>query len=289
MNGLKILADFQDSFARKVSERSAELFTGMVNVAEELASEKKFPVSTKADFSLLIGEISALNQTQILVKGIIGELKSDFNSLLGSRNYDEFVNHFRDLVEINKLKELPDVVRGIVHMEVGVTLSFVAATKNLRGFQIDDYEQSFKEYFFSKDGYKTVSGSLITPPRLPKISNVADIKELGNRIDAERYIRDMTRIIVETSGDKLYGLRNRYEALKEKYGKEPEKKLVDWFDSFGDLAEASLLPAVESIISGAFNIQLNPLVAAAVGTFCSVTVRKATEHSYLMHLGIPLS
>jgi hypothetical protein len=289
MNGLKILADFQDSFAKKVNEKSADLFTGVVNVAEEVASKKKFPISTKADFSLLIGEISALNQTQILVKGIIGELKSDFDSLLRSKNYDEFVNHFRDLVEIKKLKELPGVVRGIVHMEVGLTLSFVAAAKNLKHFKIEDYEDSFGQYFFFKDGYKTVSGNLITPPRLPNIDRLADIKELGNRIDAERYIRDMTRIIVETSGDKLYGLRDRYEALKEKYKKEPEKKLVDWFDSFGDLAEASLLPTVESIISGAFNIQLNPLVAGAVGTFCSVTVRKATEHSYLMHLGIPQS
>jgi hypothetical protein len=65
--------------------------------------------------------------------------------------------------------------------------------------------------------------------------------------------------------------------------------MIDWFDSFGDLAEASLLPVVEGIISGAFNIQLNPLVAAAIGTFCSVTVRKATEHSYLTLLGLPQS
>jgi hypothetical protein len=84
-------------------------------------------------------------------------------------------------------------------------------------------------------------------------------------------------------------LKKRYEALKEKYKEKNKKKLIDWFDSFGDLAEASLLPTVEGIISGAFNIQLNPLVAAAMGTFCSVTVRKATEHSYLLLLGLPQS
>jgi hypothetical protein len=201
-----------------------------------------------------------------------------------SRNYDEFINNFRDLVEIDKLKGAPDVVRGIVHMEVGLTLSFVAATKNLGGFQTEEYEHSLREYFFSQNGYETVSGNLITPPKLSNINRPADIRELGNRIDAERYIRDITRIIVETSGDTLYGLKNRYKALKEKYQEKNKNKLVDWFDSFGDLAEASLLPTVEGIISGAFNIQLNPLVAAAIGTFCSVTVRKATEHSYLMHL-----
>ena len=287
MNGLKRLADFQDSFVRKVNEKSTNLLTG--NVTEELASGKDFPVSTKADFSLLIGEISALKETQNLFEDIVTDLKSDFGFLLRSKKYSEFADHFRDLVQIDRLRELPDVVRGIVHMEAGLMLSFVAATKNLQGFRIEDYEDGFNQYFFSKDGYETVSGSLITPPRLPKISSLADIKVLGNRIDAERYIRDMTRIIVETSGDKLYGLRKRYAALKEKYQEKNKKKLIDWFDSFGDLAEASLLPTVESIISGAFNIQLNPLVAAAVGTFCSVTVRKATEHSYLMHLGLPQS
>jgi hypothetical protein len=252
-----------------------------------LVSGKDFPVSTKADFSLLIGEISALNETQNLAEDIMAELKAYFRNLLRSKKYSEFADHFRDLLQIDHLRKLPDVVRGIVHMDVGLALSFVAATKNLQGFRIEDYEDSFSQYFFSKDGYKTVSGNLITAPRLPKISSLTDIKELGNRIDAERYIRDMTRIIVETSGDRLYGLRRRYGAFIEKYREEPKKKLIGWFDSFGDLAEASLLPVVEGIISGAFNIQLNPLVAAAIGTFCSVTVRKATEHSYLALLGLP--
>jgi hypothetical protein len=219
MNGLEKLANFQDSFARKVNEKSANLLTG--NVAEELASGNDFPVSPKADFSLLIGEISALNETQILFKGIMEELKADFSSLLRSKGYNEFVDHFKDLVKIDKVKELPDVVRGIVHMEVGLTLSFVAATNNLQGFKIEDYEDSFKQYFFSKDGYKTVSENLITPPRLPKVSSLADIKELGNRIAAERYNRDITRIIVETSGDRLYDLRTRYAAFKEKNREEP--------------------------------------------------------------------
>jgi len=287
MTGVKKLSDFQDSFVRKVNEKSSGLVTG--NLGEELVSGKDFPISTKADFSLLIGEISALNETQNLAEDIMDELKADFRDLLRSKKYSEFADHFRDLVEIDQLKKLPDVVRGIIHMEVGLALSFVSATKNLQGFRMKDYEDSFNQYFFSKDGYKTVSGNLITRPKLPKISSLADIKEIGNRIDAERYIRDMARIIVETSGDRLYGLRTRYAAFIEKYREESKKKLIDWFDSFGDLAEASLLPVVEGIISGAFNIQLNPLVAAAIGTFCSVTVRKATEHSYLTLLGLPQS
>ena len=284
MIGVKKLADFQARFFNVVKEKSTKLLKG--NVAEELASGKDFPVSLKPDFSLLIGEINALAETRNLSKDIMIELKSDFNDLLKSKNYDEFTDNFSDLVQIDQLRRLPGVLRGIIHMEIGLTLSFVAATKNLQSLRIEEYEDSFNQYFFSKDGYKTVSGNLITRPQLPKIGGLADIKAIGNRIDAERYIRDMTRIIVETSGDKLYDLRHRYVNFVATYQGESKKKLIDWFDSFGDLAEASLLPVVEGIFSGAFNVQLNPLIAAAIGTFCSVTTRKATEHSYLTLLGV---
>jgi hypothetical protein len=284
MAGLKALSDFQDQFSKLVKEKSTHLLKG--NVADELTSGKEFPISTKADFSLLIGEIGALKETENLFDDIVAELKSDFNKLLKSKTYDEFANNCKDFVQIDQLRRVPDVVRGILNMEVGLTLSFVAATKNLQGFRIEDYEDSFNQYFFSNNGYKTVSENLITRPKLPNINRPQDIKDIGGHIDAERYIRDMTRIIVETSGDRLYNLRTRYELFSKRYQKKDEKKLIDWFDSFGDLAEASLLPVVEGIIDGAFNIQMNPLVAAAIGTFCSVTVRKATEHSYLTLLEI---
>jgi hypothetical protein len=284
MDGVKKLADFQDAFFNLVKESSTKLLSG--NVQEDLDSGNDFPVSLKADFSLLIGEIGALKETKNLFEGIVAELRTDITRLLQSKNFEDFADNFRDLVQIDQLKRLPDVLRGIVYMEVGLMLSFVATTKNLEDLKIEDYEDSFNQYFFSKDGYKTVSGNLITRPRLPKISSLSEIKEIGNRIDAERYVRDMARIIVETGGDRLYDLRTRYPNFIKKYQKKRERKLVDWFDSFGDLAEASLLPVIEGIVNGAFNIQLNPLVAAALGTFCSVTVRKGTEHSYLALLGI---
>ena len=280
MPGIDTLSVFQDQFYDLVKKMSTNLLKG--DVAEELKSGKDFPIATKADFSLLIGEIGSLKEAERFSTDVVEELKSDFDRLLKSRTFEEFTDNFRGLARIDALHNLPDVVRGILHMEVGLTLSFVAATKNLEGFRIEDYEDSFNQYFFSKDGYKTVSGSLITRPALPKVSSLEDIKQIGSRIDAERYIRDMTRIIVETSGDKLYNLRPRYTAFIKKYGNDSaKKKLIDWFDSFGDLAEASLLPVIEGVLNGSLNVQLNPLVAAAIGTFCSVTVRKATEHSYL--------
>jgi len=288
MKGIKEIADFEDQFfriAEKIAkEKTKELLKG--DIQKELESGKDFPVSVKVNFGLLINEINALAQTRNFLKGIIEELISDFKNLLKSKNYDDFIDNFKDLVEIEKLKMLPDILRGIIHMEVGLALSFVTVINNLEDIQIKDYEDSFNQYFFSSDGYKTVSGDLIIRPKFPKVGSVADIKGIGNQINAERYIRDMVRIMVETTGDTLYKLRERYPKFIQKYQDESKKKLIGWFDSFGDLAEASLLPVIEGVINGAFNIKLNPLIAAAIGTFCSVTARKATEHSYLTLLGV---
>jgi hypothetical protein len=283
MRGIKKIADFEDRFFKIAKGKSEELLKG--DIKKELESGEDFPVSLKADFGLLINEINALARTRNLIEGIIEELKSDFDNLLKSKDYDDFIDNFKDLVEIEQMKRLPDVLRGIIQMEIGLALSFITVINNLKDLQMKDYEDSFNQYFFSGNGYKTVSGDLIIRPKFPKIGSLADIKGIGNQINAERYIRDMTRIVVETTGDRLYNLRDRYMEFTGKY--QDKKKLIEWFDSFGDMAEASILPVVEGIIHGAFNIELNPLVAAAIGTFCSVNTRKATEHAYLTLVGIP--
>jgi len=294
MIGIKGLADFQDHFFNIAKGKSAELIKGKLD--EELGSGKDFPVSIKADFCLLINEINALKGAGSLLEGVTKELQNDFKELINSTSFDDFVDNFRELVTVDQLKKAPDVLRGIVHMEIGLVLSFVTVLKNFEGLQMEDYAESLNQYFFLQDGYKTVSGDLIMRPRFPKVRNLfasanlplarEDARGIGNQINAERYIRDITRIVAETSGDALYDLRPRYVRLVQQYQEDSRNKLIGWFDSFGDLAEASLLPAVEGIINGAFNLNLNPLVAAAIGTFCSVTARKATEHSYLTLLRI---
>ena len=282
--GIKRLFEFQDSFFKAIRKAGDKLFTGNLDV--ELKSKADNPVSFKVDFRSLINEINALAKGQDLIEEIFEELEKDFENLFKSKNYDEFITYFEDLIEIDTLKKVPDILRNIIHMEVGLTLSFVVAIKNLKELQLDAYLDSFNQYFFSKSGYKTVSGDLIVRPKFPKISSVTEIKDIGNQINAERYIRDMTRIMAETTGDGLYNLRYRYNEFTAKYREKSKKKLVDWYDSFGDLAEASLLPVVESTINGALSFRINPLMAAAVGTFCSVATRKGTEHSYLTLLEI---
>ena len=289
MNGVKQIFDFEDHFFKLASEKSNELLKGSEGTVEsELVSGEYFPVSIKSDFGVLIGEVHALNKAQEFAENLVLEIRQDFKKLLKSKSFEGFIDNFTDLVDVEELKKLPDVARDVIHMQVGLALSFVAVIKNCKGLDINRYGDSFNHYFFSKKGYETVSGDSVVRPKLPKFSDQSDLKIIiGNQINAERYLRDMIRIIVETGGDGLYNTRNRYRQLKEKYGEDDgKKKLVEWFDSFGDMAEASLLPVVEEVLNGAFGVELNPLIAAAVGTFCSVTARKATEHSYLTLLEI---
>ena len=288
MKALKPIFDFQENFFKAAHGKSENLLKVVQNVdvvTKEAESGKSYPVWIKTDFSVLIGEIPAINMANQMFENVVAELKNDFQELFDSRSFEDFNNRFAKLVQIEALKNLPDVVKGIIHMQVGLALSFAAVIKNAE-FDLDIYKDSFNQYFFSNKGYTTVSGDMVVRPRLPKEIK-DDLKTIGNQINAERFIRDIIRIIVETGGDNIYKTRERYKRLQDKYSKdEAKEKLVAWFDSFGDMAEASLLPVVEEILNGALGAQLNPLIAAAVGTFCSVTARKATEHSYLTSLGI---
>jgi len=299
MEGIKKIFNFKDQFARIACDKNNNLVNGDGDVLErELASAKDYPEFIKTDFSILIGEIGALNQSSNFIKDILKELENDFIQFSRSKTFDEFINNFTNVIEINELRRLPNVVRDVIDMQVGILLSFSATIKNFGSFNVNDYKDSFNHYFFSENGFQTVSGDMVMRPKLPKVKdlNIGDgrttanhLKTIGNQISAERYIRDIIRIIVETAGDSLYETRRRYQQLNQKYGADnSKKKLVAWFDSFGDIAEASLLPVVEQILNGIGSADLNPLIAASIGTFCSVVTRKATEHSYLTLLKIPL-
>lgn len=290
MPAIGLLYNFQKDFFEKstLADGLLKVKSNVDVIKNELKSGKDFPVSIGTDFSGLINVIPTLGEAQTALKSIFKEMRTDFKKLISSGSFDEFRENLKELLEVDALSALPDVVKDIVHLQVGLTLSFVSVVLHPRTSpeQIGaGCMESFNKYLFSKDGFKTVSGDIVPRPKLPR--DAGELKSIGNPINAERYIRDITRIIVETAGDSIYGTRDRYSALKKKFGGNPaHEKLVSWFDSFGDSAEVSVLPVVEETLNGAFGMELNPLIAAAAGTFCSVSARKATEHCYLTLLDI---
>jgi hypothetical protein len=248
------------------------------------------------------------------LRNLLKELSDDIANLAKSENLGDLTNNLERLLKVDAFQGVPDVIKSLMTMNVDLALSFVMSARNLADAKLESYWEAILEYLFAEKGYRTVSGKSIEPPRLfgapewvwPEevTTDIAviekEIKTLKQMVQdlqkqisaardqmtADRYIRDITRIGVEVTGDQMYRLRSRYDTLKQKFPGSPRDKLVRWFDSFGDLAEASVMPAVETILTGIGNIQLNPHIVAGVATFCSVTVRKVTEHAYLQVHGI---
>jgi len=80
------------------------------DIVKELDSGKDFPIATKADLSLLIGEVKALKETHALIERVGKELETDFCNLLKSKSFDDFIDNFKDLVKIDELKKIKYVV-----------------------------------------------------------------------------------------------------------------------------------------------------------------------------------
>lgn len=316
MKILDKISGFQTKFAAAVRDEAEHLLIGG-DVEKEVKSGKAYPVSINANFAPLIDAVLPLHLADNLLKDILQELSNDLSDLLKSNNLSDFKDNLHALVDIDALQAVPDVIKSLVQMNADLAVSFAMSIKNLAHLELKSYEEAILEYFFAEEGYRTVSGKSIEAPRLfsapqwvwpddiptdpaaleKEIRMVkAMVKDLEKQIrtakdqmTADRYIRDISRIGVEVTGNQRYGLPGRYDALKKKFSQPPQDKLVRWFDSFGDLAEASVMPVVETTLAGIGSIQLNAHVVAGVATFCAVTVRKATEHAYLQMLGIKLT
>ena len=313
METVKKVAELQQKFAKAVQDRVDSIFAGC-DIAKETASGKPYPLSINADFAPLIEAILPLHLADNVLKNLLKELSNDMANLVKSENLDQLISNLEALLKVDALKGVPDVIKSLLKMNVDLAVSFSVSAQNLADAEPELYWEAILEYLFAEKGYRTVSGKSIEAPRLfgafelewpeAKTADIAAIKKeiealkqmvtdlqkqisaARDQMTADRYIRDLTRIGVEVTGDQMYKLGPRYDALKQKFPKSPEDKLVRWFDAFGDLAEASVMPAVETLLAGIGNIELNPHIVAGVATFCSVTVRKATEHAYLQVLGI---
>lgn len=169
-------------------------------------------------------------------------------------------------------------------------------------------EAGLMAYFFNRNGYATVDEtSVVAPAHLSDLTaavptvveGVAAGKGLSlppqlggffSKATAEHYLRDITRVVVESAYDAGRALRPRYDAaktrlldVKPKAGT-PEHtvaKFISWFRGFGSLAESAAMRAVEVGTQGVSEFQTNPLIAAAAGSFAGAVARKLAQDSFL--------
>jgi hypothetical protein len=147
---------------------------------------------------------------------------------------------------------------------------------------------AYTAYFFADSGYQTVEGSQISPP--VQWGNVAtdpsSLKGFLSEKTGIRYLRDLIDLTVDAAGDVQYDLRTRFKSVSTGASLTDAQKNVAtrWFKGFGAMAEGAVTSAVEEVVSGLGQFQLNPLIAAAAGTYAGTLARKATQHVFLLEL-----
>jgi hypothetical protein len=170
-------------------------------------------------------------------------------------------------------------------------------------------ERGLLDYFFKPAGYRTVDGASVVAsvhlsdigsavsgidPGAGALVGLQQIKGLFSKPTAEHYIRDITRIIVESAYDTGRELGGRYQSvtakLRSRKSQEPEKaaiekKFVAWFRGFSAMTESAAMRGVEVATQGVSQLQTNPLIGAAAGSFAGTVARKLAQDSFLTVLG----
>ena len=179
-------------------------------------------------------------------------------------------------------------------------------------------ERALIDYFFTTNGFNTVDRESVVAP-----VHVSDIKEavkeavvgavdhrdltglqfrgLFSKTTAERYLRDIIRVVVESAYDAGRGLNGpdgRFSAVvsglkgrasKDKPADAIEKQFVTWLRGFASMAESAAMRAVEVGTQGVSEFQTNPLIAAAAGSFAGTVARKLAQDSFLAVLHTDLA
>ncbi len=161
--------------------------------------------------------------------------------------------------------------------------------------------QGLHAYFFTTAGFPTIDGATVVAPihlsglvkagssDAPDLAGLRQLKDLFAKATAEHYIRDITRIIVESAYDAGRGLSQLRDEITPRLRalKDPPKqdtivsKFLVWLRGFSSMAESASMRAVEVATQGVSQFQTNPLIAAAAGSFAGTVARKLAQDSFL--------
>ena len=195
--------------------------------------------------------------------------------------------------------------------DVGTILSFATMASAIQGLGAnladvpEEMEKALLDYFFRAGGYLTVEGErIIAPVHLANLvtagsaaaagplagpAGLQAVKGLFTRATAEQYIRDISRLIVESAYDAVRGLRSTCGKVKEGLARSPGRnssaaivqKFEAWLRGCSAMAESGAMRAVETGTQGVSQLQTNPLIAAAAGSFAGTVARKLSQDAFL--------
>jgi hypothetical protein len=206
------------------------------------------------------------------------------------------------------VRESMDRVRALLGNEAGGILPLATLVRAGRALENiaavpEKVEGALLDYFFRSAGYQTIDGeSVVAPVHLSDVRDAVagagpnvdlagrQLRGLFSKATAERYLRDATRIVVESAFDAARDMNARYLAVTTGFREhkltkgEPDrivKKFVAWLRGFSSMAESAAMRAVEVGTQGVSEFQTNPLIAAAAGSFAGTAARKLAQDFFL--------
>jgi hypothetical protein len=180
---------------------------------------------------------------------------------------------------------------GILRRQASIAVSFVTTLKNVADPNtLTAVRDGWTRYFFDERGFVTLDDVPIVPP--DQLGALKDrlleagpevLKSIVSERTADRYVRDLIRVMLEVVGDIRYDdLGARYRAFLAKVPHtDAQAKATRWFRGVGSHAEAIVTSAVEEATLGVSQFQTNPLIAAAAATYAGTAARKAAQHVFL--------
>jgi len=265
------------------------------NQIQQATSAKALPHSISFDPSSILDLLSLVHQPT----NFFGELADCFktiNSDIQNLILSPTPEHARALIEgffgadVAAFRDIWATIQPFAKNQLAIALSFVSTLKNLFTPNLPKtILDAYTEYFFSENGYQTVDSSLVVPPVQWSMAetDLASLKALVSEKAGVHYVRDLTNLTVDAARDVQYNLRERFKKVSPGLGLTTEQAQVAtrWFKGFGAMAEGAVTSAVEEVVLGVGQFQLNPIIAAAAGSYAGTLARKATQHVFLLELG----
>lgn len=233
---------------------------------------------------------------------------------------ERFRNHLEGLVALAKADSPADFqsagrdllsgvekrwenIKTFLRDDIGTILPLTTIANAIRdvGDVPGEVEAALLAYFFREEGYQTLDGgSVVAPVHLSDIAGAIKgagspqaalpaVRGLFPGATAEQYIRDTTRIIVESAYDGTRNLRALHKQLigaldlaaAPGQADAVKQKFATWLRGCSSMAESAAMRAVETGTQGVSQFQTNPLIAAAAGSFAGTVARKLGQDGFI--------
>jgi hypothetical protein len=293
-----LLALVQERIAGVLDQAGSPLLPDLAVTGRLLAQIKDSRMRAPEGFALNLvklldavdlGDLAGASDDDRLLSKLRGRVGGVAKDLLEGRGLGPIADAAK---AIFKTSDRPGIeLGGLLGRQASIAVSFVTTLKNVADpATLAAIREGWTRYFFDEHGFVTVDDVPIVPPdqlgalggELLK-AGPAVLKSVLSERKADRYVRDLIRVLLESVGDVRYrDLRTRYRTLLDGLGDDAVRdKAARWFRGVGSHAEAIVTSAVEEATLGVAQFQTNPLIAAAAATYAGTAARKAAQHVFL--------